>query len=351
MLRLLSALYKGCKPSADDIVHGETYVSFDHPYYLTPFQKRDLTDIISLLNEAEKNLRDFRPYTEEEFSLNVLQDDAFDPKGLILLRRGMGKKIHQLVGTALAVADPEYVKFQHKQRGFLRWIRVTPRLFSGRLRRSLLQASLQFIASKGMREALVSVPSHNRADMKFYLRNGFSLTRKFSYMERSLDGTPLENELPPGYMWTHFRSGEEAEWVSCINAAFNEHWGKRPTSMNEFKRWTVDPSFDPSGIIGIRKDGSLVGVIYCEIDTEYAAYTGRKRSMLWIIGVITSERGHGLGERLTVQGMNWSNSKDMKIAALFVDSENIPAVSLYRKLRFEVEYEVHHLLRGLEGGI
>ncbi len=321
----------------------------DRPIYMHRFEKKDLPDLISLLNEAEKDLRDFRPYTEEEFSLNVLQEDAFDRIGLILARKVSTKRGRKdkLVGAALSVVDPEYVKFQHQQRGFLRWIRVGPQLFSGGQKRGLLQASLRFIASRGMREVLVSVPSHNREDLKFYKRNGFSLTRKFNYMERPLNRMPKERVLPTGYVWTHFRGGEETEWVTCINIAFKEHWGKRPASLNEFSRWVTDPSFDPTGVIGIRKNNVLVGVIYCEIDTAYVEYTGRKRSMLWIIGVIPSERGLGLGENLTVKGMNWSNAQGMEIAALFVDSENAPAVNLYQKLRFKTTYETRHLLKPL----
>ncbi len=321
----------------------------DRPYYSHRFEKKDLPDLISLLNEAEKDLRDFRPYTEEEFSLNVLQDDAFDRNGLILVRkvsRKPGGK-DKLVGAALAVVDPEYAKFQHQRRGFLRWIRVAPQLFSGRRKKGLLQASLRFIASRGMQEVLVSVPSHNREDLRFYKRNGFSLTRKFNYMERPLNRMPIEKRLPSGYEWTHFRGGEEAEWVNCINIAFKEHWGKRPTSLSEFSRWVTDPSFDPTGVIGIRRSNVPVGLIYCEIDVSYVEYTGRKRSMLWIIGVIPSERGLGLGEKLTVKGMNWSYSKGMEIAALFVDSENAPALNLYKKLEYKTNYETHHLAKPL----
>ncbi len=324
-------------------------MSHDFPYYQHRFGKKDLPDLISLLNEAEKSLRDFRPYTEEELSLNVLQDDAFDRNGLILVRRVSTKPggKDKLVGAALSVVDPEYVKFQQQQRGFLRWIRVSPQLFPGTLRKHLLEASLKFVTSRGMQEVLVSVPTHNRKDLKFYGRNGFSLTRKFNYMELSLNGMLLEKGLPSGYVWTHFRGGEEAEWVNCINVAFKEHWGKRPTSLNEFSRWVTDSSFDPTGVIGIRKSNFLIGVIYCEIDSAYVEYTGRKRSMLWIIGVIPSERGLGLGEKLTVKGLDWSYSKGMEIAALFVDSENAPAVNLYQKLGFKTNYETRHLLKPL----
>lgn len=305
------------------------------------FKQRDLPQIISLLNNAEKDLRDFRPYTEEEFSNNTLLDEAFDPNGLIL-----SWEERKLVGAVLAQVDPEYVRFQSQLRGFIRWIRVRPQIDTIDLRTTLLQAALSFITSKQMKEVQVSVPNHNHIDLDFYQHNDFKLIRKFNYMERILD-EPSQSRLPSGYVWTHFNRGEEKEWVDCINAAFRNHWGKRPTSLSEFSRWTAEASFDPTGIIGIRKKGMLVGMIYCEIDLSYVEYTHRRRSMLWIIGVIPSERGLGLGEKLTLEGMNWSLSNGMRIAALYVDRENTPGLTLYQKLRFETIYEVHHLLKEL----
>ncbi len=307
---------------------------------LRTFNPANMSSLISLLNEAEKDLRDFRPYSREDLSLNILQDESFDPKGLILAWEDT-----QLIGVAFSIVDPEYVSFQTQNRGFLRWIRLRNQTNSTELRESLLKASLNFIASKGMTEALVSVPSHNRSDLDFYNQVGFVIVRKFNYMERPLRQQLEESALPPNYEWTHFHPGEEREWVNCINAAFKQHWGKRPTSLNEFSRWTEDAAFDPTGVIGIRRGGVLVGVIYCEIDASYVEYTGRKRSMLWIIGVTPSERGLGLGEKLTVQGMKWSLSNGMEIGALFVDSENVPAVNLYQKLEFNTAYEVYHLVK------
>ncbi len=307
---------------------------------LSSFTPADAPILISLLNETEKDLRDFRPYSEEDLSLNILQDEAFDPKGLILARGD-----HELLGAALSIVDPVYVSFQNRRRGFLRWIRVRNQANSMELRNNLLDASLSFIASKGMTEALISVPSHNQSDLDFYGHVGFSLVRRFDYMERPLRQPLQEDTLPPNYTWNHFHPGEEEEWVNCINEAFRQHWGKRPTSLNEFSRWTTDPAFDPTGTIGIRKGGLLVGVIYCEIDAVYVDYTSRKRSMLWIIGVIPSERGLGLGEKLTIRGLNWSQTKGMEIGALFVDSENEPAVNLYTKLEFKTAYEVRHLVK------
>ncbi len=311
-----------------------------HTPTLAPFQHENLPGLVALLNEAERNLRDFRPYSEEEVSRSILQDEAFDAEGLILAWDET-----QLVGAAFSFVDPEYVSFQNQRRGFLRWIRVRTQTNSIEVRNSLLEASLKFMASKGMTEALVSVSSHNQSDLDYYYQGGFAIVRKFNYMERPLSQQLEENALPPDYAWTHFHPGEEAEWVNCINAAFKQHWGKRPTSLNEFSRWTSDPAFDPTGVIGIRRDVILVGVIYCEIDSAYVDYTGRKRSMLWIIGVISSERGLGLGEKLTLEGLKWSLANGMEIGALFVDSENLPAVSLYRKLEFTTEYEVHHLVK------
>ena len=314
-----------------------------HPFTLNRFEKTDLPKLILLLNEAEKSLRDFRPYSEEEFSLNILRDEAFDPAGLILAWENS-----RLVGAAYSYVDPEYVSFQNQKRGFLRWIRVGDQIDSIELMNRLLDASLNFIASKGMTEALISVPSHNQTGLDFYSKAGFTIVRKFNYMERPLHQQPEENALPPNYTWTHFHPGEEQDWVNCINTAFKQHWGKRPTSLNEFSRWTTDPTFDPTGVIGIRKGKVLVGVIYCEIDSSYVDYTGRRRSMLWIIGVIPSERGMGLGEKLTIQGLLWSLEKGMEIGALFVDSENLPAVSLYQKLGFQTSYEVHHLVKPIK---
>lgn len=166
---------------------------------------------------------------------------------------------------------------------------------------------------------------------------GFAHVKDYWQM-RWKDGALPLIKLPDGFGLRAFQLGrDEGELTSIQNAAFGEHWGFRPNTVEEIGARVRMDSTDPAGIILISSGENLAGYNWTLFNENDHGSVG----FVAMTGVHPDYRGNGLGTAVVVSGMEYLRAKGADAIELEVDSANTPAVELYRKLGFKpVHYTV-----------
>lgn len=206
--------------------------------------------------------------------------------------------------------------------------------FSG-VGEALLEATLSLSVKSSVNVVHISVAQNNQLSQNFLEQRNFSKVR--THHEMRWKGNSVHRPpLPSGFDIRSFRIGDELLLTQLQNAAFNQSWGFCPNSVEEIAYRTRLSRCDPDGIIFITKD------------TEAAAYcwTTSSENSNQVIGVISmtgvspSYRGLGLGQIVLLEGMrHLSNQKGARTIELSVDSENRPALLIYKSAGFQVASE------------
>ena len=159
---------------------------------------------------------------------------------------------------------------------------------------------------------------------------GFSRVKEYWQMRWEGGGLPALN-LPDGFALRSFRLGEDEETLTNLqNAAFGEHWGFCPNTAEETAARVRIRNTDPDGIIFVMDGGKPAGYNWTLRNWNEHGSVG----FVSMTGVHPSYRGKGLGTAVVVSGMRYLSERGVDAVELEVDSENTPALALYRKLGY-----------------
>jgi mycothiol synthase len=160
---------------------------------------------------------------------------------------------------------------------------------------------------------------------------GFERVRALWQMRRPLAGPLDEPVFPPGTALRTFAAGrDEDEWVDLNRRAFARHpeqgaWTRHDLDLREREPW-----FDPAGLFIAERDGAMAGFHWTKVHQDARGDTGE----VYVVGVDPREQGTGLGRALTLAGLRYLRDRGLAEAMLYVDEDNVPAVTMYRGLGF-----------------
>ena len=201
--------------------------------------------------------------------------------------------------------------------------------------RSLLGRISEYVENLGVAVFHIQASLDSQHARHMLASEGFVHVKDYWQM-RWENGTLPAISLPDGYGLRTFElDQDEAELTSIQNAAFGEHWGFNPTTVEEIAARVRMPSTAPDGIIFISNGESLAGFNWTLRNENENGSVG----FVAMTGVHPNYRGKGLGTAVVVTGMEYLREQGVDGIELEVDSTNTPAVELYRKLGFK---PVHH---------
>ncbi|GCD43793.1 mycothiol synthase [Streptomyces paromomycinus] len=159
---------------------------------------------------------------------------------------------------------------------------------------------------------------------------GMTLFRELRQMRRPLSGLELaEPELPEGVSVRTFQPGtDDAAWLEANAAAFAHHPEQGSLTQRDLDDRKAEPWFDPKGFFLAERDGRLVGFHWTKI------HAAEGLGEVYVVGVRPDAQGGGLGKALTAIGLRHLAGQGVPTAMLYVDADNVPAVTVYERLGF-----------------
>jgi len=151
--------------------------------------------------------------------------------------------------------------------------------------------------------------------------HGFAPVRRLLQLRMPL------THSPPAGATTAFRPGvDDADWLALNARAFAFHPEQGSVSHADLDALTSEAWFDADDFLLLRDGDELIGYCWLKIEDEIGEF--------YVVGVDPDRQGEGLGRRLMDAGLARLASRGIRTAALYVESDNVPAVALYRSLGF-----------------
>ncbi|MEU2788766.1 mycothiol synthase [Streptomyces sp. NPDC007100] len=159
---------------------------------------------------------------------------------------------------------------------------------------------------------------------------GMTLFRELRQMRRPLSGLELaEPALPEGVTVRTYQPGtDDAAWLEANAAAFAHHPEQGSLTQRDLDDRKAEPWFDPKGFFLAEKDGRLIGFHWTKVHADEGL------GEVYVVGVRPDAQGGGLGKALTAIGLRHLAGQGVPTAMLYVDADNVPAVTVYERLGF-----------------
>ena len=166
-------------------------------------------------------------------------------------------------------------------------------------------------------------------------RYGYGAVRELWKMRLMTASAALpEVEVPEGVQVRAFVPGrDEDAWLAANRAAFAHHPEQGNMTRAELDARMAEPWFDPAGfLLAVDSEDRILGFHWTKVHPRRGDHP--MMGEVYVVGVTPEAQGSGLGKALTVAGIRHLQGLGLRAVMLYVDAENVPAVSLYRRLGF-----------------
>lgn len=200
--------------------------------------------------------------------------------------------------------------------------------------------------------SVVQIWAHGNleAAQAFAQRAGATPERTLWQLRRPLDAPLPPVSLPEQLTLRTFDiTRDEQAWVELNAAAFADHPEQGSWTISDLRDREREDWFDADGFLiaeaaapyGDLRPGELAGFHWTKVHGPTTAQLAQDRSLasealgeVYVVGVNPRAQGGGLGKALTVAGLAHLRAKGIPTVLLYVDDDNAPAMSLYRRLGF-----------------
>ncbi|GAA1733682.1 mycothiol synthase [Brachybacterium phenoliresistens] len=161
---------------------------------------------------------------------------------------------------------------------------------------------------------------------------GYTPRRTLLTLGRPLPGAALpaaESSLQPLEITGFDLDRDGEEWVALNAVAFASHPEQGRMTLADLRERAAQPWFDPEGFFLARHRGELVGFVWTKREGE-AAEDGE----IYVVGTAPVAQGRGVARLLMVRALDHLARAGCRRAVLYVEGDNAPALSVYRRLGF-----------------
>ncbi len=197
--------------------------------------------------------------------------------------------------------------------------------------RELVAEAIGVIAGLGGGHVHMWVPRPQAVHDDIAAAAGLARGRDLLQMRRPL---PVEGEVPE-LETRPFRPGEdEGDWLEVNNRAFAWHPEQGDWDLDTLLRREGESWFDPGGFLMHEEGGRLAGFCWTKVHADHDPPLGE----IYVVAVDPDRQGTGLGRKLVLVGLDSLARRGLRVAMLYVDAANTPAVALYEDLGFTVDH-------------
>jgi ribosomal protein S18 acetylase RimI-like enzyme len=276
------------------------------------FIDNDLQTVLKLLNEDGKGGYEFYPYDEDRLRAWIQE-----VRLKILMAEDNGK--------ALGSAAYSYGHWGEE----IEWLIVNKGL-RGKLVENMLLNKVEKFVHGGTVFTVVDADSH---EIDEWVERGYRLEGGLYRLVAKLDSEMPIPDIPEDTVIRSLRKEEEEAFVKAVNIGF----GTQRVAMGDVQRWkTESPPFEEEWIHVAVIDNRIVSVVVARPDTRYNKFFNEKRGYFGPAATLPEFRNKGLASTLARRAMNFLVQKGMNSVALHASEQNIPSITLFRKLGFQV---------------
>jgi len=278
------------------------------------FTDKNLSSLVKLLNEARRESYEFIPINEEKLRSRIKE---WDLEVLVVEEEG------EIIGS---------VAYNNGHWGEeIEWlcVRENPN------RKYLENLLVREIEKHVKGEKIFTVVDAESLKINEWTERGYKPEGGLCHMIARLDGLKPLPKVPEGTIISSLKTEEEKDFVEAVNAGFNHERLKQGV----VQRWKSEcPPFSEELIHIAKLDSKIVSVVVSRPDTKHNEFFGGKRGYLGPAATLSKYRGKNLASALTRRAMNALFEKGMSSVALYTTEQNVPSVTLLRRLNFKIGY-------------
>jgi len=166
--------------------------------------------------------------------------------------------------------------------------------------------------------------------VRIAVRQHLDRVRELLKMRLARDVDLPATSWPEGIAVRTFVPGQDEDELVAVNGrAFDWHPEQSQLTADEVRATEREGWFDPAGFFLATKGDAIVGFHWTK---THPGDVGE----VYVVGVDPAAQGGGLGRALTLAGLHHLRDKGLGDTILYVESDNAPAVAVYRRLGFTV---------------
>ena len=170
----------------------------------------------------------------------------------------------------------------------------------------------------------------------------FEKIRTVMQMSKSLTDIQPLDALDRDMIIRSFLPGIDSDaWLKLNNKVFKDHPEQGNWCLSDLNHRLSEEWFDEIGFFIVEKNKQVIASTWTKVHGEHSHNLDHKASHahsvigeIYITAVDPAYAGLGIGKALTITALNYLKYQGLKDAMLYVDAENLAAITLYKSLGF-----------------